>query len=428
MLRRKITAVLAGWLLLGNVTVAFAADSSVLTLEQSIQLALDQNEEIKTAESGMEAAKWSLAQAKGARQPSLTYSHTAAKIGGKYWQTFHITDDPSSYFINTFSAAYPVYTGGSIESGIRAAALGEEISGLQLKNAKQQIRFSATQAYFNILACQNFEQAQEKAVAQLAEHLDQVDQQFGVGLVARADVLRSEVALASAQQALVTAKNNTAVAKASFNKLLGRSVQEPVTIADALTYEPAHYDLQECLAYAQRNRPDFEASEKSVDTAREQVKIAAAGNKPNVALSASYTTYDTKFDEFATKQWMAGVNVSLNIFDGDVTASKIKAAKAQVAQAQHRAKNESSTVEFEVQQSYLDMKRAESNIATNKTAVAKAEEDFRLAGARYGAALGTNLDVVDAEVALTNARTAYIQSLYDYNVSKASLEKAMGKE
>ena len=429
MLKKKIMAALTVCLLSAALpTVLAAEDSGALTLEKSIQLAMDQNEQIHAMQSSSEAAKWSLEQAKGAREPSLTYSHTAAKIGGKYWQTFHITDDPSSYFINTFAASYPVYTGGKIEGGIAAARIGAEISDLQLVNVKQQIRYAATQAYYNILACQNFEQARAQAVDQLAGHLDNVNQELQVGLVARADVLRSEVALANAQQALVTARNNTAVAKASFNKLLGRSVQEPVSIADALTYEPTSYELSECVDYALSHRADYDAAQKSIDAAKENVKIAAAGSKPSVALTGSYTTYDTKFNEFGTKQWMAGVNVSMNIFDGDITSNKVKEAKAREAQAEHSAKDEASTVEFEVQQAYLDMKKSESNIDTNKTAVSKAEEDFRLAGARYNANLGTNLDVVDAEVALTNARTNYIQSLYDYNVSKAALEKAMGRE
>ncbi len=71
--------------------------------------------------------------------------------------------------------------------------------------------------------------------------------------------------------------------------------------------------------------------------------------------------------------------------------------------------------------------KAESNIATSRVAVDKTTEDFSLAQARYSVNLGTNLDVVDAQVELTAAKTAYIQSLYDYNVSKAALDKAMGK-
>lgn len=426
MLKKNIMLVMVGSILM-TMPLVFANENDALTLEESIHIAMEQNEAIKAMDSSTEAAKWSLEEAKGANQPSLTYSHTTAKIGGKYWQTFKIEEDPSSYFINTFSTSYPIYTGGRISSGIKAARLGLEITDLQLKNIKQQISYSVTQAYYNILACNSFEKARMQAVDQLKEHLSNVNQQCEVGLVSHADVLRSEVSLADAQQELVNAKNNIQIAQASFNKLLGKPIQEPVTLADTLTYEPTNYELTECIDFAINNRSDYEASQKDVDVAKANMKIASAGNKPSIDLMGYYTTYDTKFTEFNTKQWMTGVNVNMNIFDGNITSAKVKEAKAKVAQAEHNAQDQSSTVEFEVQQAYLNMKRSESNISTNKLAVEKAEEDFRLASARYSVNLNTNLDVVDAEVALTNARTNYIQSLYDYNVSKAALEKAMGK-
>ena len=264
--------------------------------------------------------------------------------------------------------------------------------------------------------------------AELEGHLQNVQQQFSVGMVARADILRSEVALADARQGLVTAANNTKLAEASFNKILGRPIPEPVKLAAGMEYVPENYELENCVEYALAHRPDQVAAQKTVQQAGESIEIASAGKKPNLSFDASYTTYDTKVDEFDTKQWIVGLTASLNVFDGNVTSSQINAAKARRAQAEHQEKDGGAAVEFEVRQAYLNMKKAESNIGTNKVAVEKAREDFSLATARYGANLGTNLDVVDAQVSLTNARTAYIESLYDYNVSRAGLEKAMGKE
>ena len=72
------------------------------------------------------------------------------------------------------------------------------------------------------------------------------------------------------------------------------------------------------------------------------------------------------------------------------------------------------------------MQEAEKRIDTTKVAVVQAEEDYKIAQVRYSAGVGTNLDVMDSQVALTQAKTNYIQALYDYNTSKAKLEKAMG--
>ncbi|WP_196605474.1 TolC family protein [Pectinatus haikarae] len=428
MLKKKFTTICLMGLFIGCSVHGFAAEKgTALNLNECIDKALKQNEQINVAAHGLEAAKWQLAEAKGAREFNLIFSHTSSKIGGAYWKVFYIEDDPSSYFINSFTASMPIYTGGRIEGGIDQAKLGVEISDLSLQNTKQQIKYQVTQAYYMILACGNYEDAKAEAVKQLQEHLKNVNEQFAVGGVARSDILRSEVALANAQQELVTAKNNTRIAKASFNKLLGNPIQNDVSIINDMQYAQCDYVLDDCIVYALEHRPDYCAAKKGILQAKDGIKIAAAGEKPSVALIGSYGTYDTKFNEFDTKEWQAGINISLNIFDGNITKAKKKKANAKLAQAEAGVKDETASVEFEVQQAYLNMRKAESNITTNKAAVAKAQEDFVLAGARYSVNLGTNLDVVDAQVALTNAKTSYIGSLYDYNVSKAALERAMGK-
>ena len=428
-MRRRRTCI-AGFIFAAFLMITapvFAADRVALTLEKSIGLALNYNEQIKAAVSGAETAKWNLEKAKGAKRISVDLSHSDARIGGEYWQVFHIDESPSNYFVNSVTASWPLYSGGRIENTIKQAELGSEMSELYLQSAKQEIKYQVTQSYYNILACQNLQQVREESVRQLSGHLKNVEAQYAVGTVTKADVLRSEVELASAEQGLVTAKNNTRLAVAVFNKLVGLPIRQEVEIKDALTYEQYHYNLDDCISYALQHRPDRLGSQKAVKQAEAGVKAAEAGKKINLSMDASYNTYDTKINEFDTTQWMVGITARLNLLDGNVTNAGVKASKGLVEQYKHQANDTAAAVELSVQQAYLNMARAESNITTNKVAVDKANEDFALAQARYSVSLGTNLDVVDAQVALTAAKTAYIESLYDYNVSKAALDKAMGK-
>lgn len=419
-------------LILAAFTIAtsptFAADTVAMALDESINLALKNNEQIKAAASGTEVAKWNFEKTKGAKNISVDFFHTDAKIGGEYWQIYHINDLPSDYFINSLSASLPLYTGGRIENTVKQAKLGSEISELQLQSIKQEIKYQVTQSYYNILACQNFQQAREEAVKQLSEHLKNVETQYDVGTVTKADVLRSEVELANAKQSLVTAQNNTKLSMSMFNKIVGLPIRQEIDIKDALKYEQYNNNLDDCISYALLHRPDQIISQKAVKQAEAGIKVAESGKDLNVSMDASYNTYDTKIDKFNTKQWMVGVTTHLNIFDGNVTNAGIKASKGLLEQSRHQANDLTAAVELSVQQAYLNMVKSESNIATNKVAVDKATEDFALAQARYSVNLGTNLDVVDAQVALTSVKTAYIESLYDYNVSKAALDKAMGKK
>jgi outer membrane protein TolC len=114
------------------------------------------------------------------------------------------------------------------------------------------------------------------------------------------------------------------------------------------------------------------------------------------------------------------------LFDTNLTLSKVKQAETEVAQATEKFRQTKDSVSLEVRQAYLSMKEAEKRIETSQVAVAKADEDFKIAQVRYSAGVGTNLDVIDAQLALAQAKTNYIQALYDYNTSKAKLDKAMG--
>ncbi|MBP2650529.1 MAG: outer membrane protein [Firmicutes bacterium] len=425
---KKKKTYLTAFMLLSFMTVAFPAFAEdTLTLDESINLALNNNEQIQAAASGVEAAKWNFAKAKGEKNMSVNLSHTSSEVGGKYWNVFYLYDLPTKYFMNSVSAAMPIYTGGRIESTIKKAELGTQISELDLENTKQDIKFQTTKDYYDILACQSFQMVREEAVKQLAEHLKNVETQYAVGTATKADMLRSEVELANAKQALITAENNTKKAVSAFNQVIGLPIQNNTGIKDSLTYEPNDYKLDACMAYAFTHRPDELASQKAVKQAELSIKTAEANKKLNVSFNALYGTYDTKIDRFDTKQWMVGVTANINVFDGNITKSGVKSAENLLDQTRHQANNIHNIVELSVQNAYLDMQRAESNILATKAAVAKAKEDFSLAQARYGVNLGTNLDVMDAQVAFTLARSNYIQSLYDYNVSKAELEKAIGK-
>ncbi|MDD3395805.1 MAG: TolC family protein, partial [Acidaminococcaceae bacterium] len=116
----------------------------------------------------------------------------------------------------------------------------------------------------------------------------------------------------------------------------------------------------------------------------------------------------------------------MNIFDSGVTASKVAAARADKVKAEETYRQTTDSVQLDVRNNYLSLREAEKRIATSQTAVSQAEEDYRISILRYQAGVGTNTDVMDAQVALTQAKNNYIQALYDYNTSGAQLDKAMG--
>lgn len=423
-LNKTITAVLlSGSLFLGGSNLAFAQDTVDLTLDNTVEMALENNRTIKQAVYDTDSARWALSEAKGQKGFSISWQTAAAAVGG---ETYDLQNRDSSYQ-NVVEASIPLYTGGQLENNIKGKEIGVDISDLTLENTKQQIKYDTTKGYYNILQCRNLVGVNQETVDQLQAHLDTVNAKYAAGTVAKSDVLRSQVELADAKQNLVNAENNYDLSISSLNNLIGLPIDTKINIQDELKYTKYDLSLAECMDLAMNNRPDGIAAAKSVEQAKTSVKVAQASNLPQVSAYASYTIDgDDAFNNDAAEQSEIGVKASWSIFDNNVTKSQVRQAEAALAKAQENAQYVNEGIQLEVHQAYLNLLSAEKNIQTTSVAVNQASEDYNIAQVRYTAGVGTNIDVMDAAVALTTAKTNYVQALYDYNVSKAQLDKAMG--
>lgn len=421
--KKHLTAMVLGGLLSFTSVTAFANDVD-LTLEESINLALNNNQSIKISGAAQEGAKWDLAVAKGEKNFSIDLTHKDGRS-----ETFSSSKNKfvtSSAFTNAVEATLPIYTGGKLEGTINKAKINAEVSDLTLENTKQQVKLDVTTDYFNILQCVDVVKVSEESVNSLKGHLQNVQAQYAVGTVAKSDVLRSEVELADAEQTLIAAKNSYELAVSTFNNVVGLPLDTTVNIKDELKYQKYEVSLPESIEYALANRPDGIAAQKSIDMAKEGVNVEKAGQKPQVTFGASKSFADDKFAGTENNGWAVGLTTTWNVFDSNVTHSAIKSSEAALLKTVETAKQTKDSIQLEVRTAYLNMTKAEKQIQTSKVAVDKAQEDFKIAQVRYSAGVGTNIDVIDAQVALTQAQNNYIAALYDYNTSKATLDKAMG--
>lgn len=422
---KKLTAmVAAGFLTLSAYGTAVASDTVQLDLKDSVQMALENNRNIKTALADVDAAKWNLSATRRQMGPTLSWETSANRIGGDTYKLQY--GDDKNNFSNSASVGMPVYN-LSIRAGIEQAGFAVNAADVTLENAKQNIRYQATADYYQILQYRNIINVYQDTVNTLQEHLDNVNAQYRVGTVAKSDVLASQVQLANAQQSLVTAQNNYDVAIATLNNVIGLPTDTNLDIREQLKYTKYDLTLENCTKFALENRADGAAAYYQVKQAEAGINAARAGYVPSVSLAANKSIADNSaFGKDHSETWQAGASASWNIFDNGVTAAKVENAEASLVKAQEALAQTDEGIQLDVRSAYLKLQAAEKNIATTQTAVEQAEEDYRIAQVRYSAGVGTNLDVMDAQEKLTQARTNYYTALYDYNTSKASLDKAMG--
>ena len=319
-----------------------------------------------------------------------------------------------------------MYTGGRVEAAIKQAQINFKVNDLGVDKSKQQVQLDATTGYFTILQTINSLKVSQESVDQMLAHLKNVQAQYSVGTVAKSDVLRSEVELANNQQSLIKAQNNYDLAVSRLNNIIGLPLDTEVKLKDELKHNRYELSLDDAIQYAMIHRPEAIQAHYAIDAAKQGVKAAESGKLPTVDASATTGWSDTKFPGVENNSNSIGISASWNVFDSGVTHARIKQADSAVVKAAIQAQQTKDTVQLEVRQAYLNMNEADKRISATYVAVEKAEEDFKIGGVRYGAGVGTNLDVIDTQVALTQAKNNYIQAMYDYNTSKANLDKAMG--
>lgn len=414
-----------------------------LNLQQAMEKAFNTNPAIKISGYEKDSARANLNAARQSRGITITGQHSTTRGGyddNRTSMTLVGVDDDHNFIYenvnigkgisnnhsNTISASIPIYTGGKLSGTIDQAKANYKYYLVGEQKAYNDMRETVTNSYYGMLQADNVQNLSRESVNRLEEHLKNVKAQYDVGVVAKVDVLRSEVELADAQQTLIQAENAYHIAEATLNKIVGLPMDTTLKLQDSMQYTPYDNDMKYCLDYAAEHRPDLEQARQNVEAAKGALKVARSGYMPQVSASASQNWNDTNWPGDENGNWSVGVGVSMNIFDTGVTLSKIHGAEADLAKAEESYRDAVDSIMLEVRSTYLNLREAEKRIKTTEVAVAKAEEDYHIAQVRYMAGVGTNTDVLDAQVALTDAQNNYVQSLYDYNTSKTSLETAIG--
>lgn len=416
-----------------SVTRVWAGETPPLTLARAITIALKQNPRLGVSRRQVEAAQARVGQALAQSKTTLalngrythqgpTVSFTVPGPGGTF-----ITEEviPADTHNLNLHAQRVLYSGGRLRLAPRAAEHAVGAAAYDLETARRAVVLKVKQAYFGLLKAQRFREVARQAVAQAQEHLRLANAQFAAGAVARFDVIRSEVALADTQQQLVEADSAVQVAEAAFNNALGRPLETPVNIAPAARWPRFTVELDTCLAQAATNRPELKSLAANIKAAETRLALVRAGKRPTLALSADYNKkVATAFGE--DYDWNTTLTLQLPLLDGKLTRAETQEAAAALAQLRESREQLLQGISLQVKSAYLTANQASRRIGTATKAIEQAQEAYRIAKVRYTNGMGTNVEVTDAELALTRARTNETRAIYDYYLALADLEHATG--
>jgi outer membrane protein TolC len=409
-----------------------------LSLADAVNLALRQSPSILRAQKDLEASKGIAIQTRAIALPNLA-------IGGSY-SAVQLSDvdiitapgfnlgTPQNWSTQ-IKLVQSLYQGGKMLSAFRAAELTKQQSLLTYQTAVADTVLSVQLVYYDVLLAAQQITVQEASVNLLTNELRDTTRRFEAGTVPRFNVLRAEVELANARPKLINARNNFRISKNNLANLLGLNVP-PGTVADIplqlsgkLEAEPFELELPRVIDIALEKRTELGALRKTEALRKEDIINAKAGYKPVLQGYVGYDVHNSILTQDLTVTdygWIGGVQLSWNLFDGLRTQGRVKEAQANFERAGVDLDDKMRGVELEVRTAYSNFIEAREVLESQKKVVEEAEESLRLASARSEAGTGTQLDVLSAQTALTEARTTQIQALHDYEAARARLQRAIG--
>ena len=417
------------YLLLFLNAIGSAAESQkeiiVLTEKEVIETALKNNydilskkEEIKTAQARLQQT-WS---------PVFPYISVNANYTGYEDHPFITYEDNRGY---SFSATQLLFSGGRVANTIDSAGKGLKATQEGSKELENKIIYNAKQSFYNIILAREFVRIRKETLELAEENLSTTKERYKKGEASHYDILRSEVEVANIKPQLIKAENFLKTSLNFLKVLLGINPAKEIEVKGEFKFTPEKVDLNKEVNLALERRPALKEISLQEKAAKAQVRAAFAGYLPQVNLN--FTDYANQKESFSTDRekyddyWVAGIIVSMPLFDGFLTHSKVKEAKARERKARILKDKLTDNVKIEVENTVLDLKAAKSTVESQEENVARAKEAYQIIRQRYALGQASQLDLLDAQVALSTAQLNFAQSLYDFMVAKAKLRYVVGK-
>lgn len=413
--------------LASSITEAAAPEAAAMDidLKGAVTTAIQNNRDITIAELKLREAEADVSAAAAKKNPSVSYS----------WQKNQYSSDSKTAlqtgtnhgYSQEISVSWPIWTFGKVEGAIDAARYQKNIADLNVYKTEADTKLAAVQAYYQYLEAIKLAEVQAQSVTDYASHLNNVQQQFDAGIVAKLDVLSSNVSLANAKQKSIAADNTRDVAEANLNNIMRVPMNTTLKPLDKNFPQP-EFDLtmEQAILMAQKYRWELVEADYGVKAAEASLRSAKAGYLPTVSVGGGYSWKEASVTAVDKDDWAVKGGISWSLWDGGATQASVKKADAAVKTAQETLLQAREKIELEVRQDYLNVLSYKEQIRAAEASVAQAEEAYKIATVRYSSGVGINLDVLDAELALNTARTNYITALYNYNIGLATLEHAMG--
>ena len=401
-------------LLLLAVSIAEGAgEARTLALEECIRLAEEHHPSLEEARASLNAQKARLDAVKAGN--ALTGSLSAS--------TGRQTGSDQSYS-TSFTVTKLLSDSGKNALERRSQGLAIDTASESQREAVLTVRKGVKDAYYTLLLNGLKREQAESAVRTYEKHLEKAKGFYEAGAKAKFDVTKAEVDLSNAILNRIRAENALRITRVNLNNAMGIPDIPEYVIDETLLPETYAIDLPSALEKAYAVRPDLQSVKKQVEAAEAAVNLAKKGYYPYLTGNAGYGFGGGDFP--LGEGWNVGAALNVPVFNGLETRYSVEEARASLDVVKAQEQTLLQQVRLEVEEAFSNLREAEERTVAAQMAVRQAEENVELATGRYDAGVGNPIEVTDALVSLSNARTNYIAALTDARIARAELEKATG--
>lgn len=336
--------------------------------------------------------------------------------------------DPAPQSLQNYSLTFGIskllYDSGRTGARVEQARRLSEASQHADRQAELEVALDTTQAYYQVLKATQLQQVFVELLKSAEYHLELATAAYDAGAMPRADVIRAEVEVARQRLSQIASQTAAETALARLINDMGLEPGTPLRLAQFSTTISPPLELDIVLQTAYSRRPELEQAQAEVAAGQAAVRAAQTGLTPQLSAGVDWGYLDNSTG--GDTGWSLGLNLSLPLSDGGDTRSRVGEARSLVQALQARQETVRQRVALEVTTALSALRAALEGIAVAKEELRLARHSMELAEGRYRVGAGRFVEVTDARVALSTALTDDTNAIYDYQMSRASVARAMG--
>lgn len=411
-----------------------------LSLNESIKIGLENSNFLHSSKMKVLNAEAKLKESNSYMLPSLKFnalytrlSDIPAAVIATPFGNFPISPTILNNYTLKLSLQQPIFTGFKLSGASNLAENSALAQKEDYNKDEQDLIYNIKNSYWSVYKAKKFKEVVDENVNQVKAHLQDVTNLSNQGLATKNDVLKVEVQLSEAQLRQIDANNSVRLNLLALVNTIGLPISTVVDVTDEIGNKvEVIKDIDVFINKAYDNRPELKSMNYRVKAGENGVTIAQSGWWPQLYLAGNYNYARPNQRVFPTKDefkgtWDVSLNLQFDIWNWGQTSSQTTQAETQLEQAKDGYKIIKDNITLEVTQNYLNIIQSKEKMVVSQSSVGQAEENYRITNEKFKNGLITNSELLDAEVALLQARTNYLQSLVDYELAKARLEKSSGE-